>query len=325
MDDEIMVSICCITYNHEKYIRQALDSFLMQKTNFKYEIIIHDDASTDNTANIIREYEEKYPDIIKPIYEEENQYSKGKKRIMNFTFEKAIGKYIALCEGDDYWIDENKLQMQVDYFETHTNCTFCFHDAHILNIQNNKTERWKWYNKKFWKKDGDYNAGELDLIDFIPTASYMFKKENTKNLPSWFEQAVVGDRALKLIVTSYGYAHYIDRVMSIYRVGIGNSAMDRINKQNEDIEKARKHVDELKWLIDKFNSFTNYEYNDELNKSKNLIQISYLMKKNQLKEVMKEKKYRMLLDYRTKVILLLKIYLPFVHKILKKYKMKKEE
>ena len=75
MKDDIMVSICCITYNHEKYIREALDSFLMQNTDFKYEIVIHDDASTDNTANIIREYEEKYPDIIKPIYQKENQYS----------------------------------------------------------------------------------------------------------------------------------------------------------------------------------------------------------------------------------------------------------
>ena len=115
-DNNIMVSICCITYNQEKFIRQALDGFLMQKTNFKYEIIIHDDASTDNTANIILEYEKKYPDIIKPIYQTENQYSKGKKPTL-ITYKAAQGKYIALCEGDDYWIDENKLQLQVDYME----------------------------------------------------------------------------------------------------------------------------------------------------------------------------------------------------------------
>lgn len=327
MKDEIMVSICCITYNHEKYIRQALDSFLMQKTNFKYEIIIHDDASTDNTANIIREYEKKYPDIIKPIYQKENQYSKGKKRIMNFTFEKAIGKYIALCEGDDYWIDENKLQIQVEYMEKNDECTFCFHDADILDINKNKKEHWKFYNKKFWKKNGNYNAGELDLIDFIPTASYMFKRKLVENLPNWFEKCVVGDRALKLIVTSNGYAHYIDKVMSIYRVGIGNSAMDKINRQNEDIKKAIKHADELKYIIDRFNSFTNYEYDKELTNSKYLIEISILMKKNELKYLLKERKYKNLLDNKTKFILLLKVYLPSTYNRLKdiKNRVKKEE
>lgn len=100
--DKLMVSICCITYNHEKYISEALESFLMQKTSFKYEILIHDDASTDNTAKIIREYEKKFPEIIKPIYQIENQYSKGNKINLVYNFPRAKGKYIAICEGDDY-------------------------------------------------------------------------------------------------------------------------------------------------------------------------------------------------------------------------------
>ena len=102
-DEDILVSISCITYNHEKYIRDALEGFLMQKTDFKYEILIHDDASTDNTAKIIREYEEKYPDLIKPIYQKENQWSKGNYRISStFNIPRAKGKYIAFCEGDDF-------------------------------------------------------------------------------------------------------------------------------------------------------------------------------------------------------------------------------
>lgn len=114
---EPLVSICCITYNHEKYIRDAIESFLMQETNFPFEIIIHDDASTDKTADIIREYEKKYPELIKPIYQTENQYSKGVKINLEFNFPRAKGKYIALCEGDDYWTDPNKLQIQVAFLE----------------------------------------------------------------------------------------------------------------------------------------------------------------------------------------------------------------
>lgn len=327
MKDEIMVSICCITYNHEKYIRQALDSFLMQKTNFKYEIIIHDDASTDNTAEIIREYEKKYPDIIKPIYQTENQYSKGKKRIMNFTFEKAIGRYIALCEGDDYWCDVNKLQLQVDYMEKNVKCTLCFHDAYVLNMQDNKIDSWNWYNKRFFKKDGNYNAGELDLLDFIPTASCVFKRECVKEFPHWFEECVVGDRALRLIVTSFGYAHYITKKMSVYRIGIGNSAMDKINKQTENIENLIEHSKKIKWIIDEFNKFSKYKYDKELTDSKYLIEISILMKKNEFKKVLQERKYKNLLDNKTKFILLLKVYLPSIYKRLEdiKNRVKKEE
>ncbi len=115
--DSPLVSVKCMTYNHENYISNALDGFIMQKTNFPFEILVHDDASTDKTAEIIKEYETKFPKIVKPIYEIENQYSKK-----NGSHHKKIdasikGKYIAFCEGDDYWIDENKLQMQVDYLE----------------------------------------------------------------------------------------------------------------------------------------------------------------------------------------------------------------
>ena len=112
-----IVSICCITYNHGKYIRDAIEGFLMQKISFPIEILIHDDASTDKTADIIREYKLKYPDIIKPIYQTENQYSKGISISATYQFPRARGKYIALCEGDDYWTDPYKLQKQVDFLE----------------------------------------------------------------------------------------------------------------------------------------------------------------------------------------------------------------
>ncbi|MFK2352270.1 glycosyltransferase family 2 protein [Bacteroides fragilis] len=107
---EPLVSICCITYNHVAHISQCLDGFLMQKTTFIFEILIHDDASTDGTADIIRKYVAKYPHLIKPVYQVENQYSKGVKIMSTYNYSRARGKYIALCEGDDYWIDPLKLQ-----------------------------------------------------------------------------------------------------------------------------------------------------------------------------------------------------------------------
>lgn len=132
-----LVSVSCCTYNQEQYISEALDGFIMQKTNFPFEVIVHDDASTDKTADIIREYEEKYPLIIKPIYETENQYSKHDGSIGKILQKVRKGKYIAICEGDDYWIDENKLQMQVDFLENNPDYGLVYTSAYqYLQVEN---------------------------------------------------------------------------------------------------------------------------------------------------------------------------------------------
>lgn len=132
-----LVSICCITYNHAQFIRKCLDGFLMQKTDFPIEILIHDDCSTDGTTEIIREYEAKYPDLIFPLYEEENQYQQGKAAEIDFyNYRRARGKYIAYCEGDDYWTDPLKLQKQVDFLEANPEYSVCFHNYKIFNTWN---------------------------------------------------------------------------------------------------------------------------------------------------------------------------------------------
>lgn len=132
----IMVTVRCATYNHVDYIRQCLDGFVMQKTNFRFEAIVHDDASTDGTADIVREYASKYPDIIKPIYETENQYSKKDGSIRRIFNQHTRGKYIAMCEGDDYWTDPLKLQKQVDFLESHPDYVMCSHryDEYIQDL-----------------------------------------------------------------------------------------------------------------------------------------------------------------------------------------------
>ena len=140
-----LVSIFTLAYNHAPYIRQCLEGFLMQRTTFSFECLIHDDASTDETADIIREYESRYPDIIKPIYQTENQYSKGGGITRKFLIPRAQGKYIAICEGDDYWTDPLKLQKQVDFLETHPDYTICGGMYRIL-------------------KEGDTELTERDLL-----------------------------------------------------------------------------------------------------------------------------------------------------------------
>lgn len=135
-----LVSISCLTYNHAQYLRECFDGILMQKTNFDFEVVVHDDASTDETKAIIEEYTQKHPDIFFPMYQEENQYSKGVRGVMGkFNFPRCRGKYIAMCEGDDYWTDENKLQKQVDFLENNPDYSICWTNyVELDNTKNNK-------------------------------------------------------------------------------------------------------------------------------------------------------------------------------------------
>lgn len=211
-----MVTIRCMTYNHEPYIRQCLEGFVMQKTNFRFEAIVHDDASTDGTAAIIREYAEKYPDIIKPIYETENQYSKhdgSLKRIMNAV---THGKYVALCEGDDYWIDSLKLQKQVDFMNSHSEYSMCFHDA-VLHWEDGREEDHSFSNVI----DRDYSGVEIFKNWVIPTASVLFRKEVYSS--AIYRKAVknpyfrYGDILLFLSCAKCGKVRGMSNCMSVYR------------------------------------------------------------------------------------------------------------
>lgn len=153
MGMEPLVSICCLTYNHEQFIRQCLNGILIQKTNFLFEILIHDDASTDATVSIIKEYEQKFPQIIKPIYQKENQYRKGIFNTLMYQFPRARGKYIAFCEGDDYWTDEYKLQRQIVFLEANPNYSMCCHRYRIFDVENNIYESEPEYYESLFKEN----------------------------------------------------------------------------------------------------------------------------------------------------------------------------
>lgn len=125
MREEPLVSVLCLVYNHEQFLRKALESFVRQEVDFPFEVVVHDDASTDGSADIIREYERNYPDIIKPIYQKVNQHSLKRGRVTRIVHEAARGKYISQCEGDDYWTDFHKLKKQVDFLEAHPDYSMC--------------------------------------------------------------------------------------------------------------------------------------------------------------------------------------------------------
>lgn len=214
--DTPLVSIRCITYNHEKYIRDTLEGFVMQKTNFKFEAIVHDDASTDNTAAIIREYAEKYPDIIKPIFETENQYSKHDGSLDRIMTAACKGKYIALCEGDDYWIDPYKLQKQVDFLESHPDYTMIFHNAKVYH------EQTKTFEDSFSNiTNKDYTGLEIYKTWTVPTASVLVRKEIFSSCiylkAKKNKKFIYGDIILFLSCAHYGKLRGMQNTMSVYR------------------------------------------------------------------------------------------------------------
>ena len=214
----IIVSVSCITFNHAPYIRACLDGFLMQKTSFVFEILIHDDCSTDGTREIIEEYSKKYPDIIFPIFQTENQYSKGVRGMMaRFNFPRCRGKYIALCEGDDYWSDPYKLQRQVDFLEANTDFSICFHNMKILNESNPSALEFT------NSKDQESVSSILDLAskgNFMFTASVVFKKPKD-GFPNWLTDLPIGDYAIHLFNAQFGKIKFLDQVMGAYRIHAG--------------------------------------------------------------------------------------------------------
>lgn len=231
----VLVSISCITYNHSAYIREAIDGFLMQKTNFKFEVLIHDDASTDGTSDIIREYEKKYPDIIKPIYQTENQYSKGDGTVGRIQRNRAKGKYYALCEGDDYWTDPCKLQKQVDFLEANPEYVFTFHDCETLE-QNTGIKHLRVGNRKI---DEVVDLESVIVQNNIPTASIIYRNIiDWTSIPKMFSTMRKGDYVLVVLLAEKGLGKYLPGAMSVYRIHEGGvwSGANQEYRNDEDVK-----------------------------------------------------------------------------------------
>jgi glycosyltransferase involved in cell wall biosynthesis len=195
MDEKPLVSIQCLVYNHEPFLRQCLDGFVMQKANFKFEAIVHDDCSTDGSVDIICEYAEKYPDIIKPIYESENQYSQGTLREVIAPYLR--GQYIALCEGDDFWIDPFKLQKQVNFLEKNIEFGMCFTNFNIYHQSSGKLDLSLLTNKP------DKYPCEYTLSEWIVHPGYLGPPTWLVRRELWFKPKIVGVDGTFLLMTRF--------------------------------------------------------------------------------------------------------------------------
>lgn len=215
-----LVSIVCDTYNHAPFVRDALDSFLAQKTSFPIEIIVHDDASTDGTADIIREYEREHPDLFRCVYRTENIYQKDPKILEHYVFPLARGKYIAICEGDDYWTNPDKLEKQISYMEAHPDCTLCVCAGDLVDPQGNKTGIVAPYHT-----DTDVPMDELIRGGggFVATASIVAPTRLAQNRAPFCDLSDVDDAVLQIWFGMNGKTHYFAESMCAYRQAVPGS------------------------------------------------------------------------------------------------------
>lgn len=229
-ENDITVSVICLVFNHAPYLRDALEGFVGQQTSFRYEVIVHDDASTDGSADIIREYAQKYPDIIVPILQTENQFSQGIDINRVHVLPLIRGKYIAFCEGDDYWCEPHKLQQQVDFLEAHTDYSACVHNTNKLNMMTSKTELVN-------KSKRAYDITLPDVLErftrggMLQTSSLMCRysmslESACDNPPLYCEilyRIGVGDFTRVIYCALHGKIRYLPEVMSVYRVMVPGS------------------------------------------------------------------------------------------------------
>ena len=224
-EEPILVAIHCLVYNHEPYLRDCFEGFVMQKTNFRFVAVVHEDCSTDNSAAIIREYEAKYPDIFRPIYETENQWSKhdwSLERIMSEAIDATGAKYIAMCEGDDYWTDPLKLQKQVDILEADETLMAC---CSAYSIVDNHSVVIKKKNERAVvndNKEGRYNLRDFFRDDHrYPTLTVVYRNSHSKVMREKYahtRNAFLGDWTLWICLLIYGDMYYIDDVTAAYRI-----------------------------------------------------------------------------------------------------------
>ena len=320
--EEIKVSIFCLTYNQEKYICQCLNNLVNQKTNFDYEILVHNDASTDSTSEILKGYEEKYPNKIKLINQTENQYSRNVRIIGKFLLPIAKGKYVAWCEGDDYWCDENKLQKQYEIMENNQSCNLCISRVQAINEDGTKSKRTY---PRF-----NLNSGIIDDDDFINyvisdfsfhLSSFLIKKDTyidyNNKLPDFSRICPVPDLALLLYYGTIGKVYFIDNIVSCYRLQALGSWTS--SQKNKSIQQQVEYENKLIEMMKSFNLFSNQKYISYC--SKYILQREFsIYRRNNDSKKLKKEKYKCVISnmpLKSRIILYLQIYFMPIYKFIK--------
>lgn len=255
----IAVSVICITYNHKLYIEDALKSIVRQKTNFTFEVVVHDDKSSDGTTEIIESYERKYPNLIKPIYENENKYSQNVDILMEICIPFARGKYIALCEGDDYWIDDLKLQKQYDMLEIHSELDMCACAAKQISENHITVEE-----PDIRPKKEDSVLTVQEVIEgggnYLATASLFFRKSMFDSLME-FEKILCFDYTYQIKGALRGGIYYLDRKMVVYRRNTAGSWTLRVEKSKK---KYAAHIEREIGMLRELDKETLGEFHESI-------------------------------------------------------------
>ena len=311
--ENIQVSIICNTFNHEKYIAAALDSFLMQKTDFSFEILVHDDASTDGTAAIVREYAEKYPELIKPILQEKNQYSQGKDIGLEFQFPRALGKYLAVCEGDDYWTDPLKLQKQYDAMEAHPEVDI---SAHAVDVEENG------------RRAGMISPAAQDAIftvdrviagggGFVSTNSLMVRRGVWRE--NDYTKILFVDYVSQIQGALRGGMLYLSDSMADYRKQTETSWSRRMDRDDAKIEGFFRKVEAMLLCLDET---TERQYHDTIVSTVEKNRLTLLYRLGRYKEILKKEKRRAFLTMSKKERLKIRVcaVCPWIKPLVKRLK-----
>lgn len=217
MTNSHKLSVHMITFNHAHFIAKALDSILMQRVSFEYEIVIGDDCSTDGTTEILKDYQRRWPDRVKPVFHATNV---GMVRNAMETLANCRGEYVAFLEGDDYWTDPDKLQMQVDYLEEHDGCAICHHKVdHLAWPEGRIIREFPPLKYRAFQSDGE----SLAKFNYIQTCSVVFRRKLLPPLDAQFQELSLGDWPLFVLLSQRGWIGYVDRTMAHYRVHANNS------------------------------------------------------------------------------------------------------
>lgn len=257
-NDDILVAIEIITYNHERFLAKALDSVLMQEVGFKYEIIVGEDCSTDNTRQILLEYKEKHPDKFRLLLHDKNVGMRKNAEAVSALSAESNSKYIAVLEGDDYWIDPQKLQIQIDAMEEYPDCYISFHAAEMRFGEDD-------HGKVVGKHcDGNRLFSTSEVIlgggGFSPSTSVIYRRDLVATLPDLYYEVPAGDYFLQMLGSLHGGFLYIDRVMSVYRQGMEgswNSFMKDRRKRERFAEGSLKGLNDINLFLDE-------KYDDEI-------------------------------------------------------------
>lgn len=284
--DTPLVTISCITYNHEPYIASALDGFLAQETDFPFEVFVHDDASTDKTAAVIREYQMKFPSIIRAVYETENQYSKKDGSLNRIVSAHIHGTYLAFCEGDDYWCDSEKLKKQADYMQKHPSCSMLMHNGYVENVLTGYSGLIHSCSKSQIMKKREVIREEKI---HPPTASMFVRSDDYLKMPEFFQAAPVGDRPARMYMMTKGYLCYWKKPMCVHRVNVPGS-FSELTAADQEYNKFI--LNGMFRFFDQYNDYTGYRFEQDIKYVKSRELCTYYFKSGNKKKAMRTAYYR---------------------------------